>query len=117
MTSPLDSYVGTRSAEYVTAVPLTNSNAQNLVHRLRSHPGLTITLTVPSETAQLRAIDLVGHLLVDCGVPFETDGAMITRLCSGTRLYVVVDVDLQCNGPIGVRDDSDGLTAGVPHRG
>jgi len=99
MTSLLDIRLEATSVEYLTAVALSNRKAQDVVDRLRSNPGLMITLAVPTETAQVRAHDLVGHLPLDFGVAFATDGTMLIRLRNGACFDVVVDVNLQRNGP------------------
>jgi hypothetical protein len=116
MTSLLDICSETNSIEHLSAIALTDTKAQEVVHRLRSTPGLMITLTVPTETASVRAIDLVGHTVVQFGVPFETDGVMLVRLGNGACFYVVVDRHLQSSGPFaGPYQDSDGQAANASH--
>lgn len=94
MTSLHNTCLEPRSPEYLTTTPFTSKDAQKAVHRLRSSPGLMIVLVTPTETAGVRAIEQVERLLVDFGVPFETDGASFAKLGNGACFYVVVDVHM-----------------------
>src|SRR5579871_5989263 len=112
MSSLIDIWLEASSLEHLTAIPSASREVQTMVRRLQSNPGLMITLAVPTETAGVRALDLVGHLLVDFGIPFATDATRLIRLANGSCFYVAVDVNLRSHRPITDPDEnSDDLAA------